>query len=43
MSTQEIQAQLTKVRQEMAKLMELLDSLALPGNKTAPPKKTTAK
>lgn len=43
-NAEEIKAQLTKVRQEMAKLLELLDAVTLPGSKTTPPaKKTPAK
>lgn len=38
-TAQELAAQLTKVRQEMAKLLELLDKVQVP----AAPKKTAAK
>lgn len=40
-TNEELQAQLTKVRQEMAKLMELLDTLAAP--KVPQTKKNTKK
>lgn len=40
MTADEIKAQLTKVRQEMAKLLELLDKVEAPvAKKTAAPKK----
>ena len=40
MATDEIKAQLAKVRQEMAKLLELLDKVEAPAaKKTAAPKR----